>query len=128
MSEKIRKFVVAKDKKQPFKNPVPMGKTAENMNHKQALKMSSAISSLIELSDPERYCVAITRRFPELEEKDPEYSVHLYLRDPKKSGYLTLAILAHAIEQLGAHVVASESTYDAGTRKGNDIRKSVMIW
>ena len=98
------------------------------MNKKQALQMRMAINVLISLTDPDRYCVAIAKRNLVIQDTEADYEVHLYLRDPKKSGYLDLALLAHAIEEMGTHFMAVDSTYDAGTKKGEDIRQSVKIW
>lgn len=105
-----------------------MGKTADIMTHKQALKMRLAIESIINLTDPDRYCVAITERLPMYKETETDYEIHLYVRNPKKSGYLTLALLAHAIEEMGTQYLATESTYDAGTLKDSDNRESIKIW
>ncbi len=90
--------------------------------------MRYAINSLIRLTDKERYCVAIEERFPETDYKVADYAVHLYLKDETKSGLITLTLLAHAIEEMGTRYLAVESTYDAGTEKGEDIRKSIKIW
>lgn len=98
------------------------------MNHKQALKMRLAIEAIINLTDPDRYCVAITERLPMYKETETHYEIHLYVRDPNKSGYLTLALLAHAIEEMGSQYLSVESTYDAGTLKDSDKRESIKIW
>lgn len=90
--------------------------------------MRLAIDAIINLTDPDRYCVAIKERLPMYEETETQYEIHLYLRDPKKSGYLTLALLAHAIEEMGNHYLSVESTYDAGTLKDSDKRDSIKIW
>lgn len=87
-----------------------------------------AIDVLIRLTDPDRYCVAIAIREPNKLEYLQDYELHLYLRDPKKSGYLDLALLAHAIEEMGTHFMSIDSTYDAGTEKDEDIRQSIKIW
>lgn len=105
-----------------------MGKTADIMTHKQALKMRLALDAIINLTDPDRYCVAIAERIPATQFKDADYEIHLYLRDPIKSGLLDLALLAHSIEEMGTRFLAVESTYDAGTTKGTDIRNSIKIW
>ena len=105
-----------------------MGKTAEIMTKKQALQMRMAINVLIGITDPDRYCVAIAERNYVIPDTDADYEVHLYLRDPKKSGYIDLVLLAHAIEEMGTQYMAVDSTYDAGTEKGKDIRQSVKIW
>lgn len=98
------------------------------MTQKEALTMRVAINALFSLTDPQRYCVAIAKRFAPTIDEGGDYELHLYLRDPKKSGYLDLALLAHAIEEMGTHFMAIDSTYDAGTEKGKDIRQSVKIW
>lgn len=98
------------------------------MTHKQALKMRDAIDAIINLTDPDRYCVAITERLSMYKETEAQYEIHLYIRDPKKSGLLTLALFAHAIEELGTKYLATESTYDAGTLKYSDKRDSIKIW
>lgn len=90
--------------------------------------MRMAINVLIRLTDPDRYCVAITERYPMSKETETQYEIHLYVRDTNKSGYLTLALLAHAIEEMGTGFLSVESTYDAGTLKESDIRNSIMIW
>ena len=98
------------------------------MTHKQALKMRFAIETIINLTDPDRYCVAINERFTQCKETETQYEIHLYLRDPTKSGYLNLALLAHAIEEMGTQYLSVESTYDAGTLKDSDKRDSIEIW
>lgn len=98
------------------------------MNHKQALEMRKAINILFRLTHPERYCVAIEDRYPEGEDDNSKFELHLYLREPNKSGQIELALLARAIEDLGTHFLSMASTYDAGTKKGEDIRQSVKIW
>lgn len=90
--------------------------------------MRDAISALIELTDPERYCVAIAQRNPVIQNDNGDYEIHLYLRDPHLSGMMTMTLLAHAIEEMGTHFMAVDTTYDAGTEKGTDIRNSVKIW
>lgn len=98
------------------------------MNHKQALKMRLALNAIINLTDPDRYCVAITERCPVYMETETQYEIHLYLRDPRKSGIMDLMLLAHAIEEMGTGFLATDSTYDAGTIKDTDIRNSIKIW
>ena len=98
------------------------------MKQKQALKMRAAINALFQLTDPDRYCVAIVERWPKDEYLDAEYELHLYVRDEKKSGIVDLACLSKAIENLGTQYNSVDSTYDAGTKKGEDIRNSVKIW
>lgn len=90
--------------------------------------MRLAIDVLINLTDPERYCVAMTERIPATKSNDADYEIHLYLRDPIKSGLMDLVLLAHAIEEMGTEFLATDSTYDAGTKKGTDIRNSIKIW
>lgn len=105
-----------------------MGKTAYIMNIKQALEMRTAIATLIRLTDADHYCVAIAERMPATEDKEPDYELHMYTRDPKKSGLISLALLANAIEDMGTTYMTIDSTYDAGTTKGTDIRNSIKIW
>lgn len=90
--------------------------------------MRYAIYALMRLTDKERYCVAIAERFTGTDYKEPDYELHLYLRDPRKSGLINLTLLANAIEQMGTHFLAVNSTYDAGTTKGEDIRQSIKLW
>lgn len=98
------------------------------MTHKQALKMRLAIDAIINLTDPDRYCVAITERCPMDDQTESQYEIHLYLRNPEKSGILDLALLANAIDAMGTHFLSLESTYDASTQKNSDIRNSIKIW
>ena len=98
------------------------------MNKKQALEMRTAIATLIRLTDKERYCVAIAVRIPNELDFLQDYELHLYLRHPEKSGLIELAMLARVIEDMGTHYLTCESTYDAGTIKGEDVRHSVKIW
>lgn len=98
------------------------------MTHKQALKMRLALDAIINLTDPERYCVAITERYSMYKETDTQYEIHLYIRDDKKSGLMDLMLLAHAIEVMGTEFLATDSTYDAGTLKQSDVRNSIKIW
>ena len=90
--------------------------------------MRMAINVLIQLTDPDRYATAIAQREPATSDRDADYEIHLYLRDPSKSGMMTLTLLAHAIEELGTNFLAVDTTYDAGTEKGKDIRNSIKIW
>lgn len=90
--------------------------------------MRAAISALISLTDPDRYNVAIKERWPKDEYSDADYEIHLYVRDKKKAGIIDLATLARAIENLGTQYNTVDSTYDAGTEKGEDIRQSIKIW
>lgn len=90
--------------------------------------MRVAIDALINLTDPDRYCVAIAERWPKDEYLDADYELHLYVRDKKKAGIIDLAILARAIENLGIQYHTVDSTYDAGTIKKKDIHNSVKIW
>ena len=98
------------------------------MNIKQASKMRIAIDSLFQLTDPDRYCVAIAERMPATDTCEADYELHMYLRDPQKSGLVSLTLLANAIESLGTSYMVVDSTYDAGTTKGEDIRNSIKIW
>lgn len=98
------------------------------MTQKEALQMRKAINVLIRLTDPTRYCVAIAERFHNCDYTEDNYELHLYLGHPEKSGFIELAMLARVIEDLGTHFLSCESTYDAGTKKGEDIRHSVKIW
>ena len=98
------------------------------MTKKEALQMRMAINVIIRLTDNERYEVAIALRAPNKLEYLEDYELHLYLKSPEKSGLIELAMLAKVIEDMGNHFVTCESTYDAGTKKGEDIRHSVAIW
>lgn len=98
------------------------------MTHKEAYLMKEAIYLLISITDHDRYCVAVAERFSPTQDDGGDYEVHLYVRDPRKSGYIDLATLARAIENLGTHFHTLDTTYDAGTKKGEDIRQSVKIW
>ena len=90
--------------------------------------MRKAINSLFRLTQPDRFCVAIEDRYPELDNTADKYQLHLYLRSPEKAGLIELAMLARVIEDMGTHFLTCESTYDAGIKKGEDIRNSVKIW
>ena len=105
-----------------------MGKTAKIMNKKEVLEMRTAIKALMRLTDKDRYEVAIAVRIPNEIELLQDYELHLYLRHPEKSGLIELAMLARVIEDMGTHYLTCESTYDAGTIKGEDVRHSVKIW
>lgn len=98
------------------------------MNKKEALEMRTAIATLIRLTDKDRYDVAIAVRVPNENEFLQDYELHLYLRNPEKAGLIELGMLARVIEDMGTHFLTCESTYDAGTIKGEDIRNSVKIW
>lgn len=98
------------------------------MIKKQALEMRMAIKCLMRLTDKDRYEVAIAVRIANELEFLQDYELHLYLRNPEKSGLIELAMLARVIEDMGTHFLTCESTYDAGTEKGKDIRNSVKIW
>ena len=90
--------------------------------------MRMAIKCLMRLTDKDRYEVAIAERIPNELDILQDYGLHLYLKTPEKSGLIELAMLARVIEDMGTHFLTCESTYDAGTIKGEDIRHSVKIW
>lgn len=90
--------------------------------------MRAAIQAIISLTDPDRYCVAIQERIPATTFNPADYEVHLYLRDPQKSGLVELMLLAKAIDDMGTSFLMVESTYDAGIEKNKEIRNSVKIW
>lgn len=98
------------------------------MKKKEALEMRTAIAALIRLTDKDRYDVAIAVRISNEIEFLQDYELHLFLRHPEKAGLIELAMLARVIEDMGTHFQTCESTYDAGTIKGEDIRHSVKIW
>ena len=98
------------------------------MTHREALEMRKAINILIRLTQPDRYCVAIEDRFPELDDAADKYQLHLYLKSPEKAGLIELAMLARVIEDMGTHFLTCESTYDGEIINGEDIRNSVKIW
>ena len=98
------------------------------MTHSKALLMRDIINALFSLTNSDRYCVAIAERMPATEKYDADYELHLYTRDPRKSGLISLTLLANAIENMGTSYMTVDSTYDAGTTKGTDIRKSIKIW
>ena len=90
--------------------------------------MRTAIATIIRLTDKYRYEVAIAVREPNELEFLQDYELHLYLRNPENAGLIELAKLSRVIEDMGTHFRTCESTYDAGTKKGEDIRHSVKIW
>lgn len=98
------------------------------MTHLKALSLRDVINALFTLTDPDRYAVATAERFPATQDEPADYEVHLFVRDPLKSGIVDLACLARAIENLATQYHTVDSTYDAGTEKGKDIRQSVKIW
>ena len=98
------------------------------MTKKEALEMRTAIATLIRLTDKDRYDVAIAVRIPNELEFLQDYELHLYLKSPEKAGLIELGMLVRVIEDMGTHFVTCESTYDAGIKKGEDIRHSVAIW
>lgn len=98
------------------------------MKKEEALRMRTAIDAIIRLTDKDRYCVAIAERVTGTDYHGEDYELHLYLRHPEKAGLIELAMLARVIEDMGTHFLTCESTYDAGTEKGKDVRHSVKIW
>lgn len=90
--------------------------------------MRAAIGAIISLTDADRYCVAIAERFQATTTSPTDYEVHLYTREPNKSGLIDLTLLAKAIESMGTRFLVVDSTYDAGTEKGKDIRNTIKIW
>lgn len=98
------------------------------MTHREAYLVKEAINLLISVTDKDRYCVAVAERLVSTKENDGDYELHLYLRDPEKAGLIELAMLARVIEDMGTHFMTVESTYDAGTETGEDIRHSIKIW
>lgn len=96
------------------------------MTQNEALKLRTVLNALFSFEKDGRYGVAIQSRY----ESDPShgYEVHVFVRDEKKSGHLTLALLAHAIELVSYDFLACESHYDLGTIKGENIVPSWKIW
>lgn len=96
------------------------------MTQKEALKLRTILDALFSFEKDGRYGVAIKDRL----ESDPSdsYEVYIFVRDGKKSGHLTLALLAHAIELVSYNFLAVESQYDLGTIKGENIVQSWRIW
>lgn len=96
------------------------------MTQNEALKLRTILVALFSFEKDGRYGVAIQNRY----ENDPSQSfeVHVFVRDDKKSGHLTLALLAHAIELVSYDFLAVESHYDLGTIKGEHVVQSWKIW
>ena len=96
------------------------------MTQKRALKMRIILDALFSFEKDGRYGVAIQSRY----EDDPsrDYEVHIFIREDGLSGYLNLALLAHAIEMFSTDFLAVESNYDLGTIKGEHIVQSWKIW
>ena len=96
------------------------------MIQKDALKLRTILDELFSFERDGRYGVAIKLRY----EDDPSYGyeVHLYVRDNGRSGLLSLAMLAHAIEMVSFDFLAVESQYDLGTIKGEHVVQSWKIW
>lgn len=96
------------------------------MIQKDALKLKTIIDELFSFERDGRYGVAIKLRY----EDDPSYGyeVHVYVRGVSRSGLLSLALLAHAIEMVSYDFLAVESSYDLGTIKGENIVPSWKIW
>lgn len=96
------------------------------MTQKEALKLRTILDALFSFEKDGRYGVAIKGRF----EGDPSdsYEIHVFVRDDRKSGHLTLALLAHAIELVNTDFLSVESHYDLGTIKGEHIVPSWRIW
>lgn len=96
------------------------------MTQKKALKLRAAIDCILSFREDGRFKVAIMKRYPD--EILDDWEVHLYIREKGKAGLIALAVLAQAIESLSTDFLSCESTFDAGTRKGEEIVQSVKIW
>lgn len=96
------------------------------MSQKEALKLRTILDALFSFSKDDRYGVAIKN--PSEVDPTDSYEVHVFLRDNRKSGFLTLALLAHAIELVSFDFLACESVYDLGTIKGEHFVQSWRIW
>lgn len=96
------------------------------MKQKNALKMRAALDCILSFRYDGRFKVAIHERYPD--ENLDDWEVHLYIPEAGKAGFIALAVLAQAIESLSTDLLSCESSYDAGTRKGENIVDSVKIW
>lgn len=96
------------------------------MTQKNALKMRAALDCILSFNKDGRFKVAIVKRYPD--DNSDDWEVHLYISESWKSGYISLAVLAQGIESITTDFLSCESSFDAGTSKGENIVQSVKIW
>lgn len=96
------------------------------MKQKDALKMRTILDALFSFSDDARYGVAIRERYDG--NAGDDWEVHVFVKDSHKSGLLNLALLMHAIEMVSFDFLATESTFDTGTIKGENVVQTYKIW
>lgn len=102
-----------------------MGKTAENMTHKQALSMRNFLDGLFSEHKTQFYFVAIKKTYYVIDTDD--WSVFLYAEHKESSFLIELAALAHALESISNNLHSRIKTYDAGTTE-RDERVAVEIY
>lgn len=96
------------------------------MTHEQALKMRSAIHTLLSFSYDGRYEVAIRKRSECLD--NDEWEVHIFVSDKRLSGFINCALLSNVIEQISCSFLATDSEYDTSTSGESNIVPSFKIW
>lgn len=102
-----------------------MGKTAENMTHKQALSMRNFFDGLFSENELRTYSVAIKKTYFVIDTDD--WSVFLYAENKDSSFLIELAALAYALESICNNLLSRISKYDAGTTEP-DVRIAVEIY
>lgn len=102
-----------------------MGKTAENMTHKQALSMRNFFDGLFSENELRTYFVAIKKTYYVIDTDD--WSVFLYAEHKESSFLIELSALAHAMDSICCNLHTRISKYDAGTTE-RDERVAVEIY
>ena len=92
------------------------------MTKKQALRIKLAVKALFNLLEDDRYQVAV-RQY-----SDNQFEVHIFVKNPLKSGLLECAMIARVIADLVPGVTAMESSYYVSDDDETDFRKSIKIW
>lgn len=124
MSKKSRNFALAKNKKQPFKNPEPMGKTADIMTRNDALKIRSFLTWLFNMDEEPYLHAAIAKTYSLIDLDD--WSVFIYGNHLESSFLIEAATLCNALDNIVSSFRTSIGQYDAGTTEP-DIRCAVIL-
>lgn len=96
------------------------------MTKLQALRMRTAIATLMDLTDDERYMVAIQKR--EMFTPKEDWEVHVFIREKGKAGYASLATFMTGLEGMLTNMLCVESEYDVSTTGERDMRPSIKMW
>lgn len=94
------------------------------MTHSKALKMRSALTTLLSLDENDYYHVAIRQTYPALDTDD--WTVYLYGNRQYTMFLLELATFAKALSDIVDDIQAGVGSYEAGTTSP-DVRTAITL-